>query len=185
MGQIWEMFSDLINAGERQLVSEYDEYTHTLDIIKAAMSGNVSNESFNLDAYETQCALNDKKDFYNKLDKVLYIVDTSTGTESEDLRVGYGEISANKLKSKEDPYEGIEDMEAFETNISILIGIRSTYLATKGIDIVELLRNSLKGIPEAVSTLRNLVQKDTSNISELLSSLLESGDALSMKLEMI
>lgn len=180
MGQVWSLFTDLRNAGERQLVSDYDEYGHSLDIIKAAISGNISEVDFNLSAYETQCYLNDKKDFYNKLDKVLYIVDNAT-SDSEDLRVNYGEISSNssKLKSQKDPYVDIEDMSTFESNLNELLGLRNSIIAVKGVDIVELLKNSLKGIPDAIKELSIIVKEDTSNLSCILSSLLESEVPLS------
>ena len=148
LGEIWSLFSDLASLSkEEEVVSKGSrgEFGHTVEIINSAMNKKLDNregfnlETFDLRAYEAECRKND---------------DTNT--------VGYGEISMNdtRLKSMEDAYAVLEDNDEFETYLAKLYTLRKEYIVGKGIDPVEMLINSLKGIPEAVSLMTELISVD-------------------------
>lgn len=182
MGRIWSMFYTLGELSEEEILgkTKYESsYSHTLEIVnslisKAQVSSLPNEEEFNLGAYETKCKENDKIDKLKSVDKLLYIVD-SVGGEDEEEKVGYGDISENRLKKIEEAFDTIEALASFESNLNELLNIRNSYITTKGIDLVSIISSSLKGIPEAIATLSELV-KNNSRLKDLITSLCEDGD---------
>ena len=69
-------------------------------------------------------------------------------------------MNDTRLKSMEDAYAVLEDNDEFETYLAKLYTLRKEYIVGKGIDPVEMLINSLKGIPEAVSLMTELISVD-------------------------
>lgn len=185
MGRIWGLFTQLANMSEEEILKKdrgnYScSYAHTLDIVKAAISGSLTADadSFCLKAYEITCDKNDA----NKLrkdakEKEVFIVFESSEDVGEDKRVGYGDISERKLNLKhiESAFEAVDSLESFEENINELLNIRNTYIKTKGIDLVSILRNALKGIPEASQLLSKLVA-DNKDLLGLITSLCEDSE---------
>ena len=149
LGEIWSLFSDLASLSkEEEVVSKGSrgEFGHTVEIINSAMNHNKTPASaLNIDLRK----------------KYLTIVDTVNGNDDTNT-VGYGEISMNdtRLKSMEDAYAVLEDNDEFETYLAKLYTLRKEYIVGKGIDPVEMLINSLKGIPEAVSLMTELISVD-------------------------
>ena len=181
MGRVWSLFTKLGELSEEEKLgvgSHSCDYTHTLDIVNAALSGSISTTpenlgNFNLKAYEIQCAKNDKINFSKQVEKLLYIVDTEDSND-EDVRVNYGDVSSRKLKAVEEAYENIDNLDSFEANINQLLNIRKGYITTQGLDLVSILVNALKGIPEAVSVLTSLLRVNT-ELKNLVLSLCEDG----------
>lgn len=165
LGEVWELFSDLASLSKNEEVSNNNcEYEHVFDIVKTAISRKKENnpfgsEFFNLKAYEIKCRSNEKIKQDKSYKDELFIVD-KTG---EDQLAGYGEITVNdlRLKSIEDDFELFENNEEFESCLCLLYNIRKKYIVTKGVDLVDMLINSLKGIPEAISLMGDLVLKDS------------------------
>ncbi|MGV3076448.1 hypothetical protein ACEE21_15325 [Clostridium baratii] len=167
-GEIWELFSDLANLSKEEVISQNSrrEFGHTMEIINSAMNKKLDNrECFNLDsfdlrAYEAECRKKDEIKLNVSRKKYLTIVDTVNG--NDDNVVGYGEISMNdtRLKSIEDAFALFDENDEFERCLSELYNIRKDYIITKGVDPVEMLLNSLKGIPEAVTLMAELVLED-------------------------
>lgn len=191
LGRIWSLFAGLDKISEEEKLGKTRRscaYSHTLEIVNAAMSGSLSTDDesiseFNLEAYEFKCAENDKINKIKQTDKVLYIVD-SVGEDEEN--VGFGDVSSRKLRSLEESFEILEGMEAFESNLLKLYNIRSEYIKDRGIDVVSILNSSLKGIPDAVSQIKQLVTEN-SGLRELVVSLCEDGSdgALMSRLEAV
>lgn len=189
LGRVWSLFSELGQLSEEESLGRTRRscvYSHTLEIVNAALNGSLSTDSENLDAfdlaaYEFRCAQNDKINKIKGTEKVLNIVD-SVGDDEES--VGFGDISDRKLRSVEESFEILEGMESFEANLMALYNIRDKYIRDKGIDVVGILASSLKGIPEAVSQIKTLVAEN-SRLRELIVSLCEDGGdgALMSRLE--
>lgn len=170
LGEIWSLFSDLASLSkEEEVISKGSrgEFGHTVEIINSAMNKKLDNregfnlETFDLRAYEAECRKKDEIKLNDLRKKYLTIVDTVNGNDDANS-VGYGEISMNdtRLKSMEDAYAVLEDNDEFETYLAKLYTLRKEYIVGKGIDPVEMLINSLKGIPEAVSLMAELISED-------------------------
>lgn len=183
LGEVWGLFSELANLSEEEILNKnkrYD-YSHTTEIINSAMNSKIeSREGFNLDdfnlkAYEIKCHQNDEIKLNEMRKKHLTIVDTINGSDED--TVGYGEISSNdtRLRSVEDAFELLEDNDEFERCLCELYSIRKDYIVEKGVDPVEMLINSLKGVPEAVNSIVSLVVEDSS-LKKIIEVLCESGN---------
>lgn len=164
-GRIWSLFSGLANLSRGEVLNKNKnwDYSHTTEIISSAMSGNLSTdyaEGFDLRAYEIKCASTDTIEIEKSRKKYLTIVDKINGSDDA---VGYGEISENDLRLRvvNDAIELFEDNEEFESCLAQLFHIRESYIVERGVDPVEMLVSSLKGIPEAVSSIRDLVIEDS------------------------
>lgn len=176
MPKVWTLFKDLKTMSPEQISNMYAncDYSHTLEIVSAALNGSISLaddaiRDFNLQAYEAKCRENEKNGNYKKAKEVLNIVELDNS--DDEIKVGYGDVSDRKLQVIEDSFEEIMSSETFEANIRELYGIRNKYIIEKGIDPVNALRNALKGIPEAVMELKNLISD--SIIKDLITSLCE------------
>ena len=162
MSKVWTLFKDLKNMTPQQIENLYanSDYSHTLEIVSAALSGAIpltddAVRDFNLQAYEYKCKENEKNGNFKRAKEVLNIVEF--GNSDDDIKVGYGDISDRKLQVIEDSFEEIMSSETFESNIRELFGIRSKYIVEHGIDPVNALINSLKGIPEAIAEIKQLM----------------------------
>lgn len=169
-GEIWGLFSDLASLSKEEILNKSgrSEFSHTVEIINSAMNKKLDNRegfdlgTFDLRAYEAECRKKDDIKLNDSRKKFLTIVDTVNGSDTD--VVGYGEISMNdnRLKSIEDAFALFDENDEFERCLSELYNIRKDYIVTKGVDPVEMLINSLKGIPEAVSLMAELVLEDLS-----------------------
>lgn len=172
MSEVWSLFRDMGDAPQGSLV-DLPEYSHTLDIIKAALSGTIalsseSVENFNLAAYEYKCRENDKNNKFEKAKKEVHIVEFDNS--EDDNKVGFGDVSDRKLHYADDAFEKVSNDDEFESNLRDLLNYRDKYIIEKGVDLVSILVGALKGIPHAVEVLRNLVSLDE-KISSIVTSL--------------
>lgn len=187
LGEVWSLFSGLSNLSKEWNINKNSrwDYSHTTEIINSAMNGNLIGnlKDFDLKAYEIACAKTDEIELGSQRKKYLTIVDTVNG--DEESTAGYGEISSNdrRLRSIEDAFEALDNSDEFEKCLCELYSIRKNYIVDKGIDPVEMLLNSLKGVPEAVSSIHDLVQDDLS-LRSIVQSLCENGgNSLQYRLE--
>lgn len=164
MVAIWSLFSGLADMSEEKKVNLYydSNYSHTLDIVKAAMKGSIALDeesvaNFNLYAYEAKCKENDKNSRLKKAKDELFIVDVDG---EDEITVGYGDVSSYKLGAIENSFNEIMENETFESNIRELYGIREKYIIEMGIDIVKVLKGSLRGIQESINQIKELMDKD-------------------------
>lgn len=187
LGEIWGLFSGLANLSREEVLNKNKrwDYSHTSEIINSAMNGNLpkNHENFDLKAYEIACSKTDEIEISKSRKKFLTIVDKVNGSETD--TVGYGEISSNdsRLQTVNEALELFEDNEEFEYCLSQLYNLRKDYIIEKGVDPVEMLASSLKGIPEAVSSIVELVSEDTI-LKHIIEVLCENGeDKLQGRLE--
>lgn len=183
MGEVWGLFAELATLSQGEVVTGRNwDYSHTLEIINSALNNNISKENFDLRAYEIACAKTDDIELSNMRKKYLSIVDTAG--DSEDSLAGYGEISMNdgRLKVVEEAFELFENNEEFEDCLAELFSIRNKYIIQKGIDPVKMLGNALEGIPEAISSFKEIALKD-SRLADMLEVLCSSNN-LKARLEL-
>lgn len=162
MSNVWSLFKDLNTMTPSQIERLYadSDYSHTLDIVKAALNGSIpltddAVREFNLQAYEYKCKENDKNGNFKKAKDILNIVEFDNS--EEDVNTRYGDISDRKLKVVEDAFEEVMSSDTFEANIRELYNIRTKYIIEHGIDLVSVLISSLKGIPEAVAEIKTIM----------------------------
>ena len=186
LGEIWGLFSGLANLSRGEVLNKNKrwDYSHTSEIISSAMNGNLpkNHEDFDLRSYEIACARTDEIELSKSKKKYLTIVDKINGSDDA---VGYGEISSNdsRLKVVNDALELFEDNEEFECCLSQLYNLREDYIIERGVDPAVMLYNSLKGIPEAVSSIVELVSEDLV-LKHIIEVLCETGkDCLQSRLE--
>lgn len=178
LGRVWSLFSGLGEISEEQRLGKVKyscDYSHTLEIVNAALSGALSTSSesvknFNLQAYEYACKENDNISQIKSADKTLFIVD-DTGEDNE--RVGFGDIQERKLAPEDGCFDEVFEDVDFETNLARLLELRDKYIRDKGVDLVNVLKSSLKGIPEAVNQMQKLLSGN-SRLKELIVSLCEN-----------
>lgn len=177
LGRIWSLFTGLYDVSEEFKTGKsksYCDYSHTLEIVNAAISGSLSTstesiEEFNLEAYECACSKNDKISKIKSADKYLYIVD-EVGEDNENI--GFGDISEKKIKSPENDFKDIESKLSFEENMCKLLDIRTNYLRKNGVDLLVILKSALCGIPDAIGEL-NTISDGNDMLSDIIKSLLE------------
>lgn len=162
-GDIWTLFKDLGRRSQAEIERTYSgsEYSHTLEIINAALSSSIRlNEDFDLLAYERACQETDNLEKKKiKGHKEVNIVDFETS--SDNTSVGYGDISSRTLRAKEDLVEYMLDSEALNQNLERLFNIRSRYIVEQGVDIVSVLYNAMKGVSDAMVSLKGLIKDST------------------------
>ena len=185
LGEVWSLFSGLASLSKEEIMgtNRVCDYSHTTEIISSAMNGHLHQDNFDLKAYEIKCSQNDDIEYGKARDRLLSIVDTVNG--KDEVTVGYGEISSNdkRLRSMEDAFELLEDSDEFEKCLAELFNIRKDYIIEKGVDPVEMLVNSLDGIPEAVKNMKDLVLSDNV-LKHIVEVLCENGvNALQSRLE--
>lgn len=175
LGKTWELFRSMYSESSEVNNSHYN---YTLDIVKSALSGNIDLskdgvDDFNLMGYSLGCEYNNKLARRANIAKELFIVD-STSDEYEDLKVGFGDVSDTVLKYVDTLFDDILNDTSFEQSLNYLIGSRSKYIISDGIDILKILKNAINGVNSSVATLRKLVKKD-SNLGHALADLLVPG----------
>lgn len=194
-GRVWSLFAGLKDVSEEeklQKASHNVSYAHSLEIVSAALRGSLltddeSLETFDLKAYECKCAENDKIGKIQKADKELFIVDT-TNSDS-DAKVGFGDVTERekRLQCIDKAFDELESIESLDADIRLLCNIRQEYLVEHGVDLIRVLVNSLKGIPDAVEELKGILASEkSSELSSLIISLCENGSgSLMNQLEFI
>lgn len=179
LGKVWELFEVMGNsAKEESEPASIHSYAHTMEIIRSALAGNIaldeeSIKSFNLRGYEYACRNNEKIDRRKKVDRELFIVDTST--ESKDERVGFGDISESKLKYYDSMFDELLKNSSFEQNVLKLCQIRDNYIVNDGFDPVMLLSGALRGIKEASEMLIEVVKEDK-KLAEIIEGICDFGN---------
>lgn len=159
MSGVWELFADLANVEDSkiQCAMERGSYSHTLEIVQAALNGSLvasSESEFDLAAYEYKCSENDKNAKFSRCKRILNIVEER---DSEEESVGYGDISERHIPSVDNVLDALFEDEDFNANLRRLYNIRKTYVVELGLDPVSVLYNALKGVPEAVKEMGDLM----------------------------
>lgn len=189
MGSVWGLFSGLGEESYREEILMEDrrcDYSHIPDIVHSAMNGNIlSSGEFNLRAYEIACLITDEIESGKRRSKILTIKDDINSDDATESKVGYGEISINdrRLELIDEAFDIIENNEVFEEYMKDLLNLRKDYIVEGGLDILELIKSSLRGIPDAVKEISKITSDDDV-LRDIISSLcLNSDDSLQARLE--
>lgn len=182
LGSVWALCSGLAEIPESEKLNASKRsvsYEHTLELVTSALNGTVSTDTenvreFNLKAYEYVCAKNDGINHVKEAEKTLYIVDDASTEDRDNQTAGFGDISERKLKVSDNEYDGVYNLVSFDKEINRLLHIRQQYISTTGVDLVQLMVNALKGIPDSIADLKQVVL-DHPNLSETISVLCEGG----------
>lgn len=181
-GRVWSLFTELANA-ERYYADKDSSlaFSHTVDIVNAAFSGSISLDSeslkaFNLSAYEYGCYKNDLIEKHASASKELFIVDDYSNDSDKEKRVGFGDISVRKLSIKDDYLDRVMDSDAFDSSLAMLLGLREEICIKHGVDIVEALKASLRGVKKAITVIQELSEKDN-KLKDLIYTLCSTGDS--------
>lgn len=181
-GRVWSLFTELSKANESMKLNQKKkvgvEFSHTLEIVNAALSGSIqldddSIDTFNLSAYEFACQENEKIVKCAKVNKELFIVDDYNSESDTEKRVGFGDISMRRLGTKDKNLEEIINSEAFGESLSQLLGIRSTVAVDYGVDIVRALYGALIGTVGAVELVRKVTEQNK-QVEEIITTLCNS-----------
>ena len=183
-GRIWGLFAGLRDISEEEKLQKSTfnvSYAHSLEIVGAALRGSLltddeSLRDFDLRAYECKCAENDRIGKIQRADKELFIVDI-TNSDTEE-KVGFGDVTERerRLQCIDEAFDQLESMESLNEDIKRLCNIRQDYLIEHGVDIIHVLVNSLKGIPDAVSELKSILASENNlQLRSLIVSLCENG----------
>lgn len=176
LGNIWQLFSDLKDAQQEVLKMKDSfnkcDYSHTDQIISSAMNGNLKYEEFHLKSYEMACQINENATKFNKSFKEMSIVDDVPDGSKEAPRK-INTVSIGKFGVYENNFDELFKADDFEKDVQALLNLRWDYLSSEGFDPVVVLRNSLKGVPEALKILEGI--KDE-KLKSLYSSLLSYGN---------
>lgn len=176
LGRVWSLFSSLGSLSEDKRLNS-TEYSHTVEIVNAALRGYLATsdesiENFNLEAYEYKCSENDRIAKIYSADKILYIVDNV-----EENSVKMGEIHENNISlSKQGDFDLTDSSISFESDFQRLLKLRSLYIKVHGVDLVFVLKASLKGIPEAIGEIK-ILSSYSKELKELIKSLCDNNDS--------
>ena len=179
MGRVWSLFDELGDRSEEKVLSSgLQDYAHTLEIVKAALSGSIclSGEGvsgFNLKAYEYACRENDRVLAKKNTQKELYIVDSAFDNEEE--RVGFGDISEARLKRLDDDFDEMLANSDLEINILNLLNIRNDIIVEEGIDVVQLLHSALSGVKDSMEILTKMIKRNR-RLSDMVESICDTAD---------
>lgn len=160
----WSGFNDLVEIMEKGGLPASSRYSleFTIDILNSHNNGNITlDPDFSVIKYSCKSKFNNSINKRRPEDeKELHI------TEVSDLEgggsVGYKEISSNdaKLGFCADGYLDVEDKLVFRRSLVDLLGYQKSYIIKEGIDLILMIKNALGGIPEAIASLREVVEKD-------------------------
>lgn len=147
-------------------------FEYVLEIIDAAASNKVDFDNFNLSAYNKAVRKNVSKGSSRRKNKVLHIVNDIEDISSEPY--GVAESIVSIYAEQEDEYKKLEDEEELAYAIEEIRNLNGVVFYTYRVDMLHCIKQALKGLPESINILKNLVDND-SFIGDLLKIVLESG----------
>lgn len=159
---IWNLFKDAdINRG----------WDYSLEIIENAMSGGIqTSKSFSFYGYINNIEKNRRLEKHRSAKRHLHIKDSYDEEES----YGVPESALNTYVPQDDPYQKIDDDEEVYFAVNEINKMASEFLIFNKVNIQHCVRQALKGIPDAVSELKKLVEEDP-HAGEMLRIILGSG----------
>lgn len=176
LGRVWSLFNKMGSSLEEGS-SKPKNYEHTYDIVKAAMRGSIrlddyNLENFNLDAYERGCLNYDELNKYHDAEKVKFLVDEGD-EEAVEGHIKFDQYPMRKIERLDEGIDDVDDACTFEDSFKELMRMRKFYIVKSGVDIVRLLLNTLKGVPEVRAKLLAIVNSNE-KVKELIGVLCET-----------
>lgn len=161
--EVWELFKEAENVG--------DKLDYTLEIIDAAMRGDINtSKKFNLGGYIYRIEKHKELERGRKKKKVLGICD------SIDEYTGY-EVPVDNLTGyvdQIDEFEKIENDEEVKYAVDEINKISSYLAINNHIDFSRCVRQALRGTPESINLLKDMVSNNP-HAGNMLKIILESG----------
>ena len=162
--QIWDLFKDANEIGSR--------LDYTLEIIDAAMSGNIDlSREFELEKYINSINRTRKLEALREAKKVVHITEDSYDDE-ENSGVSSDRISY--FVDSTDEYEILENSFELRYAINKFNSLQEYFLVNAKCDVKFAVRQALRGIPDSIELLKNLCN-DYPVAAELLKIILGSG----------
>lgn len=169
--EVLQLFMELVENPNRQI-----EFAS--EIIDAGLQGRIDlNSSFNLGAYEATIRKNGKLNLENRKKRELYI-DQSDGDDWEDVsRSGGIKVDALQRDAVDeiaDAYEKLILEDELQYAITTIKELQPILLIEEQVDLLHLLKQSLRFVPSAIEALRSLCS-DYEVLAEQIKVVLESG----------
>lgn len=165
---VLNLFSPLSQTPEKKL-----EYAY--EIIVGGLRGKINFSSgFNLEGYEMAVKKNYAMALENTKKKNTFIVMEDDGYE-DFIRNGGTTLdlaSVRMVRKMEDEYEKLLDNEELEHAVETIKALNEEYIKSEGIDLIVCIKSALKGIPDAVNTVKQLCL-DNSLVAEYIKVILE------------
>lgn len=166
---VWSLFSDMADCPNKSVPYVYE-------ILTAGLEGRIStSEPFNLEAYCNAVDFNTRLALHNRSKKVFAY--TENQKEDEESNFQMGTISLNKVSlvaKMESSFDKLEEDDELAYAVSQIRSLNETFIIEYSVNIIETIRNAVRGIPCAVDKLRSLC-KDFPELSEYVRVVLSSG----------
>lgn len=133
---------------------------------------------FSLWGYLKRAKDNEKRGKLANRKKEVRLIDREDIDEG-DSPITYGEVSSQVISLEESGFAEFEDRETYKSNFKTLINLRHDVLLEYGYDVVVVLYNALKEVPESIILLMENVKEDNPcGCWDLIEELLEIGSNL-------
>lgn len=166
--EIWDLFE------KWEKVDEPFEYV--LEIIDAATAGRIDLDNFNLAAYNKTIKKNENKVGNRRKNKILRITEDIDEAGVEPYAVPEAVVSL--YAEQVDEYEKLENAEELKFAVKELRTLSVSILYDYRIDLFRCMQQALKGIPNSIKLLQELVNADP-YIGSLIKIVLKSEKSLS------
>lgn len=164
--EVWELL-----RGIEEMPSGFE---YSLEVIDSAMSGElIVDSSFNLSAYANKIRRNKALEKAREGERFVSIAVTSYDENLGD----YNSVSYENLVDtsiEEDDFERIENSELLKYSVNKIKELSPYIWAEYRFDIIYGIRQALRGIPESIMLLRQIVSADA-QIGDLVKMILGSG----------
>ena len=167
--EVWALFTDM-NKNPSKSVQ------YTCEILKAGLLGRIDLSSpFSMEAYCRTIDANLKLVEYQGSKKLLRIQEDSALDEINGLKWGNVTLSRASLVTRmKDQFEEILDSDELKFAVSQISSLNEEFIINEGINVVEVLKNAVRGIPSAVERLKYICD-NFSQLAEYVKTVLSSG----------
>lgn len=169
--RVWGLLKDMADNPVKTVPYAYD-------IIRAGLEGRIeTNAPFYLDAYCRSIETNTRMAEYSRVKKVLSCVDTDGSNDREFDATPYGTVSLSKVSlvaKMEDAFDKLVDDDELMYALRQVRDLNDSFIVNYSVNVVDTLKYAIRGIPSAVSKLKELCS-EFSELSEYIRIILSSG----------
>ena len=180
-----EIPNELLSHCFSSLVESPEKHTeYALDIILRGLQGSIDfTKDFNIDAYEATIRHNLKMNKEGRKKKESYISSDDCEEDWDAVAMNGGikmdVLSARAAEHMRDAYDELIQEDALRFAVETINSLREDLLIEERMDIVVVIKQALKCIPESVKMLKR-VCSEYSVLAEQIQVILESGVDLDM-----
>lgn len=171
--EVLGLFTDLVqNPGKAG-----ENFEGASEIVMAGMLGRINfDREFNIGAYNAAVHRNNRMNTEGEVKRKLAL---DFDSDSEEREVAYGLVwvdyaTTHSAEQLRDAYEELLDEDELHYAISTIIDLQPMLLVEEEIDLLEVLKQSLKFIPDAVATVKRIC-KDYVVVADQIRIILSSG----------